>query len=205
MVFVLVGVAVIRYAGVATGPGMVGGPPTLGGVDADVIVRVMEPEEFEQMRAVAVAAFVDEPEIGPLLDALRESPDWIPELSFVAECDGEIVGQVLFTRAWLDTSDGSVAVLQLAPVAVRPDLQRTGVGGAMIRNAQSAIAERGEPLVLLIGHPDYYPRFGFRQADEIGFHLLSADVAGPPFMVWPTAHWDPETETGGVRYSRAFG
>lgn len=171
----------------------------------DVTIRVMEPGEFAAMRAVAVAAFVDEPEIGSLLDALRESAEWIPELSFVAETGGDLVGQVLFTRAWLSTATGEVACLQLSPIAVRPDVQRDGIGGAMIRHAQSVVAQRAEPLVFLLGHPEYYPRFGFRQADQLGFTLLSADISGPPFMVWPSLRWDPETQIGGVRWSPAFG
>lgn len=169
-----------------------------------MVVRVIEADEFAEVRAVAVAAFVDEPEIGPLLDALRESAEWIPELSFVATRDGAIVGQVLFTRAWLEAGEERVACLQLSPVAVRPDLQRRGIGGAMIRRAQQVIARREEPLVFLLGHPEYYPRFGFRQADSLGFTLLSAAVAGPPFMVWPTSRWDPVTQVGGVRWSPAF-
>ena len=167
-------------------------------------IRVMEDDEFDDMRSVALAAFVDEPEIGGTLDALRSSPEWIPELSFVAETNGEMVGQVLLTRTWLDTADGSVACLQLAPVAVCPGAQGGGIGGALIRHAQSVAADRDEPLVFLLGHPEYYPRFGFRQADELGFTLLSAEIAGPPFMVWPTDRWNPSTQVGGVRWSPAF-
>jgi putative acetyltransferase len=169
-----------------------------------VTVRVMEPDEFDAMRDVAVDAFEGEPAIGPLLGSLRESPSWIPELSFVAELDGEIVGQVLFTRGWVDALRALVDVVVLSPVGVRPDLQRRGVGAALIEHALAVIEDRQEPLVFLEGHPSYYPRFGFRPAGQLGF--TSPSVRTPPaaFMVRPTAKWDESWQTGTLVYADAF-
>ena len=176
-----------------------------GSVTGDsVTVRVMEPFEFDAMREVVVDAFEGEPAIGPLLGSLRESPSWIPELSFVADLDGEIVGQVLFTRGWVDAMRSLVDVLVLSPVGVRPDLQRRGVGSALIEHGLATIEERDEPLVFLEGHPSYYPRFGFRPAGELGFTSPSVRIPAAEFMVRPTAKWDKEWQTGALLYADAF-
>ena len=95
-----------------------------------VNVRPMRPGEFTAMRQVSIDAFRDDQQIGELLDALRESWAWEDDLAFVADLDGEVVGQVLYTHAFLDAPPCLVRVLVLSPIGVRPDLQRHGIGGA---------------------------------------------------------------------------
>lgn len=169
-----------------------------------VAVRVMEVGEFDAMRAVAVAAFEGEPSIGPLLGSLRESPSWIPDLCFVAELHGEIVGQVLFTRGWVDAMRALVDVLVLSPIGVRPDLQRQGIGTALIEHSLTTIEGRDEPLVFLEGHPSYYPRFGFRAAADLGFESPSVRTPAAAFMVLPMPSWDHSWQTGRLVYPGAF-
>jgi putative acetyltransferase len=121
------------------------------------------------IRAVTAAAFArpgdDVPVEAPLVDWLRASAAWIPELSLVAvDPDGNLAGHVLCTRGTVATS----AVLALGPLSVRPDRQRSGVGKALMHAVLGAADALGEPLVVLLGSTSYYPRFGFRLAGGYG-------------------------------------
>jgi putative acetyltransferase len=168
----------------------------------DVVIRRMEPEEFTAMRAVAVGAF-DEEVIGTLLDELRASWVWHDDLSFVAELDGSIVGQVLYTSAILDAPERLVDVLVLAPVGIRSDLQGQGIGSRLIRESLAVVSQRPEPLVFVEGSPAYYPRFGFRRADELGFRKPSLRVPDRAFMVFPLDGYETWM-TGTLVYPDAF-
>jgi putative acetyltransferase len=102
--------------------------PTRPSMSDSVVVRAMQPGEFDAMRQLSIAAFGGDPVIGYLLDALHESWAWDDDLSFIAERDGELVGHVLYTHAILDAPSRLQDVLVLSPIGVRPDLQRQGVG-----------------------------------------------------------------------------
>jgi putative acetyltransferase len=170
-----------------------------------ITVRVMRPDEWSQARAVNVAAFGDDPTIGALLDALRESWSWEDELSFVAVRNDEVVGHVVFSHAFLDAPSRIVDVLVLSPVGVRPDLQRAGIGGELITEAlRTLAATRPEPLVFLEGHPGYYPRLGFRPGHEFGFTAPSVRIPAAAFMVYPLPAYDPTTMTGALAYPDVF-
>jgi putative acetyltransferase len=134
-----------------------------------------------------------------LVDALRASESWLPELSLVAVEDGLVIGHVLFTRAALDSG---FPVLALAPMGVTPDRQRAGVGTALLREGLRRAATTDFPLVVVVGHAGYYPRFGFEPARGLGL--------SPPFPV-PDEAWmalrlpahDPRAR-GRVVYPPAF-
>jgi putative acetyltransferase len=163
----------------------------------------MRNDEFDAMREVCVAAFGGDERIGPLLDTLRTSWAWEDALSFIAERDGSIVGQVLFTHAFLDAPASLVDVLVLSPVAVWPDLQNAGIGSQLVRESLSAIATRPEPLVFLEGNPDYYTRFGFRPGASLGFTAPSVRIPPSAFMVFPLPTYEPWM-TGALVYNDAF-
>ncbi|TDC72966.1 N-acetyltransferase [Actinomadura sp. 7K507] len=120
------------------------------------------------VRRVVEAAFPTAEE-AVLVDALRRDAAWVPGLSAVAETpDGRVAGYALLTRCRV----GGSGALALAPVAVLPEYQRRGAGGAATRAVLDAAAARageraGERLVVL-GHPEYYPRFGFVRASALG-------------------------------------
>ena len=136
-----------------------------------------------------------------LLDALRLDGGWIPELSLVAEVDGVVVGHVVCTRAHVDQEP----VLGLGPLSVAPSHQRQGVGTALMEAALDAVDRMGEALVVLLGHTDYYPRFGFVVASTLG--IRSPDPAwGESFMARPMAAYDPQDPRlrGAFAYATPF-
>ena len=142
----------------------------------------MRPDEYDRVRAVSVAAFDDEG-IGALLDALRGSWAWEDALSFVAEHDGEIVAQVLYTSVILDAPKALTRVLLLSPVGVRPDLQGRGIGSALVETSLTRLQRRPEPAVFLEGNPAYYGRFGFVAAGEAGFRKPSLRIPDAAFQI----------------------
>ncbi len=103
-----------------------------------------------------------------LVDALRALVAFIPELSLVAERAGRIVAHILFSRATIRTTGGEIPVLVLGPVAVLPECQNQGIGSQLIEAGLEDAREMGERIVVLIGHPWYYPRFGFKPARPLG-------------------------------------
>jgi putative acetyltransferase len=131
------------------------------------------------IRRVVAAAFGRRAE-ADLVDALSASAAWVPELSLVAEEGRAVVGYVALTRASLRTVAGDVGLLALAPLAVAPDWQRRGIGGDLVRAALQIAAERGERAVVLIGHPSYYPRFGFVPAAPMGLTSVFAQGENVP-------------------------
>ncbi|MFD3694797.1 GNAT family N-acetyltransferase [Streptomyces sp. NPDC058646] len=116
------------------------------------------------VREVVRAAF-ETPLEADLVDALRTDDAWVPGLSYVAEGpDGSVAAHALLTACAVD----GVRALALAPVATAPALQRSGAGSAVVRALLAAAEERGEALVLVLGHPGYYRRFGFVPASRFG-------------------------------------
>lgn len=103
------------------------------------------------------------PEVA-LLDQLRAHDAWLPALSLVALDASGVVGHVLCTRAWVDTAPA----LALGPLSVHPEHQRRGVGSALVHAVLGAADALDEPLVVLLGDPRYYSRFGFRLAGDHG-------------------------------------
>jgi putative acetyltransferase len=169
-----------------------------------MVLRAERPGEESEVRAVVEAAFVAEPVVGQLVDALRGSDDWLPGLSFVAEQHGAIVGHILFTRSLLDAPRRLVDVLVLSPVSVAPEYQGRGIGTALIRHGLDEVRRlAGEPLVFLEGAPGFYRRFGFEPAEPLGFRRPSLRIPEPAFQVVQLPPWEPWM-TGTLVYSRVF-
>jgi putative acetyltransferase len=131
-------------------------------------IRDELPADYAEIAAIVSAAFGREDE-ARLIAELRQWPGFDPALSLVAIADGALVGHILFTDITVRQSSGNtLPAVALAPVAVRPEWQRTGVGSRLISAGLTACRERGDRLVIVVGHAAYYPRFGFRPARARG-------------------------------------
>lgn len=175
-----------------------------------MIVRPERVGDVEAIRAVTGAAFAtaahSAPPVEPggppgeatLVDWLRADDGWIPELSLVAEADGEVVGHVVCTRGHV----GRAPALGLGPVSVLPEHQRSGVGSALVAAVLAAADDRGEALVVLLGDPAYYGRFGFRPASSLGIDAPDPEWADY-FQARPLAAYDPGLR-GRFTYAEPF-
>ena len=108
-------------------------------------------------------------EIADLVNGLLSDPSAMPLLSLLAINEGQAVGHILFTKARLTNSNDSVSAVILAPLAVIPDAQSQGIGGRLINEGLKLLSESGIELVFVLGHPEYYPRHGFKPAGALGF------------------------------------
>ncbi|NNC94968.1 MAG: N-acetyltransferase [Chitinophagales bacterium] len=106
-----------------------------------------------------------------LVEKLRKSASFIPELSIIAEHDREIYGHILLTKAKIIDGNKSVETLALGPVSVLPKVQNKGIGGALMRDAHEKALLLGYRSIVLLGHENYYPRFGYMIADEFGIRF----------------------------------
>ena len=117
-----------------------------------------------------------------LVHKLRKLPVFVPELDFVAEVEGEIKVHIIYSLAKVMTPDHlEREVLNFGPLSVHPDYKRRGVGAALMRHSIAEAARLGYRAIIFYGHPDYYPRFGFRRAGRYG--IVSADGSSPDSLM----------------------
>lgn len=142
----------------------------------DIRIRQEQKNAKSVIHDLIVAAFADVRESDHrehfLVERLHESSTFIPELSLVAETDDhKIVGYILLTEVEIVSDDGVAASLGVAPLAVLPEFQQKGIGGLLIQHAHKIAATLGYGTAVLIGHKDYYPRFGYRRAIDFGIEF----------------------------------
>lgn len=162
--------------------------------------RAERPEDISDIRAINLAAFPSDEEAN-LVEALRADPQaWIDGLSIVTlDSSGTPIGHALLTRC----SVGREPALALAPCAVHPEYQHQGAGSAAIRAGLNAAREREENLIVVLGHADYYPRFGFSPASELGV-TAPFDAPDDSFLALALDS-NRETPRGEIQYPAAFG
>lgn len=163
----------------------------------------IRPEQTTDMAAIAqvlTLAFGQNNE-ARLVECLRQSNEFIPELALVATVEQTIVGHILFTTAQLIGS-ASHPILTLAPLAVHPRYQRQGIGSALIQAGLAIATQRSELLVTVLGHSDYYPRFGFEIAAEYNIHA-PFEVSKEAFMIWRSPRYTSACQ-GTVVYPDCF-
>jgi putative acetyltransferase len=135
-----------------------------------------------------------------LVEALRA--DGAVLLSLVADVDGQVVGHVLFGRMSIATHSGDVPAVALAPMAVAPAHQRQGIGSQLIPAGLALLRSLGEQIVIVVGHPAYYPRFGFSSETAAA---LDGPFSRDAFMALELAPGALDGVRGRVRYPVAFG
>jgi putative acetyltransferase len=153
-----------------------------------VIIRPENAADHDAIREVNDDAFGD-PLEAKLVDAIRASDRFLPELSLVAVSEGQTCGHVI--SSYVDVEPGARRVLQVGPLAVLSSHQRRGIGSALMEETIRIADARGEPLLLIEGNPKYYGRFGFSRTDAVGIEP-PAEALGPQyFMIRPLAAYDP--------------
>ena len=155
------------------------------------MIRPATPADREAIVAVTSAAFDGEEK------ALRIVREVEPEIALVADEEGEVVGHVMLSRMRM----GELRPLQLSPLSVAPAWQRRGIGSALTREALRLADAAGEPFVLLLGHPWYYPRLGFEPAAPLGIH--GPEDYGDAWMLARLREYDPSMR-GTVEFPPAF-
>jgi putative acetyltransferase len=167
--------------------------------EALLLVRDEQPCDREQVRKVNEAAF-GRPDEADLIDRLQLEGAVL--LSLVAESDGQITGHILFSRMTVETAQGLVPAVSLAPMAVQPGNQGRQVGSQLVRLGLTRLRDRGERIVIVLGHEHYYPRFGFSSEKA---RYLTSPFPPEAFMALELSDGALAGVHGAVRYPAAFG
>jgi putative acetyltransferase len=125
-------------------------------------------------------------------------------VSLVALCDGALVGHIFFSPVTIAAAPVELVPMGLAPVGVLPAYQRAGIGGALVRAGLAACRALGARAVVVLGHPSYYPRFGFVPARRFGLHCEYVPPDDDAFMARELQPGALAGVTGVVRYAPAF-
>jgi putative acetyltransferase len=142
-------------------------------------IRYAQPEDHVAIHAIHTAAF-GRPHEGNLVDALRRAEALI--VSLIAVQDGRIVGHIAFSPVTVTSNTTTIEVLGLGPLAVLPARQRHGIGAQLVRVGLAACRATSHGVVVVLGHPHYYTRFGFTTAKHYGI-VWEHDVPEEAFMV----------------------
>jgi putative acetyltransferase len=176
-------------------------PALTGTIVKNIMPVICEetPKDYEAIGNLNRLAFGGNEE-AELVDRLRSTGFVV--VSLVAIENGEIVGHILFSELPIETDQGGIDAVSLAPMAVHPKWQRQGVGSALLWQGLEICRELGKSIVVVLGHPQYYPRFGFSAE-------LAKDLHGPfsgeAWMALELKKGALDNVKGTVRYSKAFG
>jgi predicted N-acetyltransferase YhbS len=169
----------------------------------DILIRQEQKEDIDSVYRVVKSAFETMEQASgdeqDLVNRLRKSEAFIPELSLVAECDGKIIGHILFTKMKI----GDHPSLALAPVAVLPEYQNQGVGGKLIVEGHHIARELGYGSVIVVGHPAYYPRFGYKLASQWKI-TAPFEVPDEAFMLLELIEGGLKDVSGVIEYAKEF-
>ena len=146
-----------------------------------IVIRPEEPQDIPGIAEVNRSAFGGETEVH-LVETIRASPGFIRDLSLVAVRDGRIVGHILLSPIHIQAETREIPALALAPVAVLPGCQRQGIGSRLVEEGLRQSRELGRGIVIVVGWPSFYPRFGFTRARAQGLEA-PFPVPDEAFMV----------------------
>lgn len=165
-----------------------------------ITIREEQPDDISAIHRLNVAAF-GQPQEAELVDLLRTNGAAL--LSLVATLNGRVVGHILYSPATVEMDDRNIVGAGLAPMAVLPEYQRRGIGSRLVEAGTVRLRERGCPFIIVLGHPDYYPRFGFRSAREYGIGC-QWEVPDNVFMVLVLDEAKMKGVSGLARYRDEF-
>ncbi len=166
----------------------------------NVTIRPESTDDRQLIWNVNHAAFGNNAE-ADLVEALREGGFVV--VSLVAELDGKMVGHILFSQVSILTKDRAIDAVSLAPMAVLPSHQRQGIGSKLVEAGLQSCREDGYEIVVVLGHPEFYPRFGFSY--ELARPLDSPFGGGEAWMAIELESGALRGITGSVKYSPPFG
>jgi putative acetyltransferase len=168
------------------------------------VIRRERPDDAAEVRSLVDAAFAPSTLEGRIVDALRAGDRWLADFALVAvDPSGSIVGHVVTSLGNLTARDGSAGpILALGPLAVAPSAQGQGIGGELMRATIAIAIEQGWPVIVLLGHDTYYPRFGFESARALGIEPPEP-WADKRWMALRLPAWTPGVR-GTMHYPSAF-
>lgn len=173
----------------------------------NITIRQEEPKDYKLVEAIIEAAFKTEVFSDQsehfLVARLRKSTAFIPELSLVAVLNGEIVGHILLTKIKINNDTQSFNSLALAPVSVHPNYQKKGIGGQLIKASHQIAKELGFQSIVLLGHEDYYPRFGYEMTSKYSIKL-PFEAPEVNCMILELVENGLKDVSGVVEYNKAF-
>ena len=170
---------------------------------SDVTIREERADDIGAISEVVAAAFNSAVE-ARLVDAIRASPNFVPEWSLVAELDGRIVGHVMVSYVELRDEAKDHRIPSLSPLAVAPELHGRGIGSRLVREVTAIVDAAGEPLVVLEGSPRFYGRLGFEFAVPHGIRIdLPEWAPAEAAQIMRLANHDPSIR-GKIAYPPAF-
>jgi len=173
----------------------------------ELTIRKEEPRDFNAVFNLIEKAFESEKMSDHkeqfLVERLRKSDAFIPELSMVAENDNKIVGHILLTKLKIKNDQNIFDSLALAPVSVLPEYQGKGIGGMLINQAHIIAKELGHKSIVLLGHEKYYPKFGYQLTEEFGIKL-PFDAPKENCMIIELTENALQGVTGMVEYPKEF-
>lgn len=165
-------------------------------------IRPERPEEYATVERIHELAFGGAQE-ARVVASVRQSPEYIPELSLVAVVEGRPIGHILFCYVGLQDARGVMRkVVVLAPLAIHPEFQNLGAGKRLVVEGLARLDAMGVPLVLVRGHAHYYPRFGFVPSVQMDIRP-PFDIAPEEYMAKRLSAYAPQYQ-GVVRYPAAF-
>jgi putative acetyltransferase len=163
-------------------------------------VRPEQPDDYDSIREVHERAFAPRVQEAAIVEDLRAEGSCVADLTLVALRGDDVVGHVCISRAHVDSA---LPILVLGPMGVLPEFQRRGAGSALMREALGRAAKTDFPLVSVVGHSTYYPRFGFERASGYGI-IAPFEVPSGAWMVYRLPAHRPEAR-GKVVYPDGFG
>lgn len=166
-----------------------------------ITIRTEKAEDIAQVRKINEQAFETATE-ADIVDTLRQTCPNL--LSLVAENGNYIVGHILFSPATVNSCGQIIEGMGLAPMAVLPGKQRQGIGSQLVKRGLEILREQGCPFVIVLGHPEYYPRFGFELASKHGLSSQWDGVPDEAFMVIVMDHASLQGVSSVAKYREEF-